>query len=60
MAVSTPAPQCTAHVHDTWTADVLGLPDYATPLRRTLEAEMDAYLLDSQFGTTSLTFWQVS
>lgn len=60
MVVNTPGPQRTARSHDSWAADVLGLPNYAVPLQRTLKSEVDAYLLDSQFGTMSLNFWQVS
>lgn len=60
MVVNTLAPRHTTQSHDTWTADILGLPTFTIPVLRTLEAEVDAYLLDSQVGTTSLNFWQVS
>jgi hypothetical protein len=39
--------------------DILGLSRSATNLNRGLDLEIDAYVLDSQNGTSSLAFWQV-
>lgn len=44
----------------TWADDILGLNHSRIPMHcRTLEAEVDAYLLDSQVGTSCVNFWQV-
>jgi len=42
------------------TADeILGLSFATSNLNRGLDLEIDAYILDSQTGTSSLAFWQV-
>jgi hypothetical protein len=44
----------------TWADDILGLGvNNLLAYRRSLTAEVDAYLLDSQVGTSILNFWQV-
>jgi hypothetical protein len=44
-----------------WADNILGLGT-SNPFtqKRSLAAEVDAYFLDSQFGTNSLNYWQVS
>jgi hypothetical protein len=43
-----------------WADDILGLHANKSRTRgRSLAAEVDAYLLDGQFGTNILSFWQV-
>jgi hypothetical protein len=42
-----------------WANDILGLGTPTTATRRSLAAEVDAYLLDSQIGTSCLSYWQV-
>src|SRR5262245_54525648 len=43
-----------------WADDILGLNAHSSQTyERPLTAEVDAYLLDSQFSTTTLNFWQV-
>lgn len=46
---------------NTWADDVLGLnfADDDHVQSQSLEAEVEAYLLDSQRGTSSLVYWQV-
>jgi len=44
-----------------WADDILGLgANDPLTYRRSLAAEVDAYLLDSQVGTSCLHFWQVN
>lgn len=43
-----------------WADDILGLRvDKSRTRGRSLAAEVDAYLLDGQFSTNILNFWQV-
>lgn len=58
---STPAQQPHDVFSDnTWADDILGL-NFADDCVQSqgLEAEVEAYLLDSQTGTSSLVYWQV-
>lgn len=48
--------------YDQWADELLGFDTVTTQLlpQRSIEAEVEAYLLDSQVGTSSVSFWQVS
>jgi hypothetical protein len=46
--------------HDTdWADDILGLGPNTRFRTRSLHVEVEAYLLDTQFSTSSLSYWQV-
>ena len=49
-----------APAESAWADDILGLNICSSHAdKRPLDVEVDAYLLDSQFSTTTLNFWQV-
>lgn len=59
--IYTPARPQELRQDTTWADDILGLgANNPLAYRRSLAAEVDAYLLDSQVGTSILNFWQVS
>lgn len=62
--INTPArPQRDERLADeaAWADDILGLGSSNPFTRnRSLAAEVDAYFLDTQVGTNSLNYWQVS
>lgn len=57
----TPArPHATTTSNHNWAADLLGFKTIQGPSqKRTVEAEVDAYLLDTEIGATTLSYWQV-
>lgn len=63
--MTTPARQprnCRVSSACDWADELLGFHTAAQPLlpQQSVEAEVEAYLLDSQVGTSSVSFWQVS
>jgi hypothetical protein len=61
-AIDTPArPQAPTRRDAMWADDILGLgTNNPLAYQRSIAAEVDAYLLDSQVSTSCLNFWQVS
>jgi hypothetical protein len=60
-AIDTPArPQAPTRRDAMWADDILGLgTNNPLAYQRSIAAEVDAYLLDSQVSTSCLNFWQV-